>query len=124
MAKKGDGGERSDSRRLSELIYLRTDCVEKEKFKKTAERNNFSNLSSWAMDRLRCDRGMSLRERRVLSGRLAQLMAPLRKLERDGGAASLDILRNLNRSIDAEIIAIQKHIMKGDSDACEGDPES
>lgn len=123
MAKRGDGTERSDNRRLSELIYLRTDAAEKERFKRAAERENFPTFSAWAMDRLRSDRGMSLRERRILSAQLGQLTTPLRNMVRGDGPASPQSLKDLLQAIDAKIIATQKTIMKGDADAGEGDIE-
>lgn len=110
-------------RRLSELINLRTDPSGKEKFKNAAKRDGFTTLSAWAMDRLLTDGGMSLQERRILSGRLGRLMAPLRKLAREGGTTSPETLTGLLRLIDAEIVVIQKMILKGGSDAGEGDPE-
>ena len=123
MAKAGDGGERSNKRQRSEMINVRTHAVEKRQFEEMARRHDFVSLSAWALDRLQAEDGMCMRDRIVLCGMLTKVAAPLRKLIHEGNAASPAVLRGLLKTIDTDIVAMQKIILKGGLDVGEGDPE-
>jgi inactivated superfamily I helicase len=123
MAHAGDGATRLNKRKRAKMINLRTSADEKFMFEEMARRNGFKTMSAWALDRLRSDGGMSLRDGRVLIGKLGKMAAPLRTLVRQDRPASPDVLQKLLQSIEIETLAMQNMIWKGDGYAGKSDPE-
>lgn len=69
VAKAGDGGTRSEKRRLTATITIRVTDREKQEFEESARRCGFQSLAAWALDRMRSVSDAGLRERRVSAAR-------------------------------------------------------
>lgn len=80
MAKARDGATRSDQRRMDDSFTVRCMSHKKLRATQTAERLGFSSLSAWIMDLIESEGNMSLRQRRVLAGKLGQIGAQMTAL--------------------------------------------
>ena len=121
MARTGDGERRSNSRRLTATLCLRLSSDEKQHLEQRASDGGYPSLSAWALDRLRQD-GMGMRERRVAAGRLGQHAAQLASLVRTGkGREGRDVRGELQK-LQADVLEMQRHILRGNADAGEETP--
>ena len=123
MASAGDGAARSNNRKREKMLNLRMSAREKTLFEDMVRRNGFKTMSAWALDRLRSDGGMSLRDARVLTGMLGKMASPLRTLVQNDCLASPEVLQKLLQAMEIETLAMQNMIWKGGGDAGKSDPE-
>ncbi|MBQ2261473.1 MAG: hypothetical protein II336_08910 [Loktanella sp.] len=103
------------------MINLRVTADEKETFEATAKRKGYKTLAAYQRDRLQNDDGPSLRQRRIIVGKLGQIAASILALTRtDDNTAVKDHHRMLVR-LSMQIADLQHDLMKDQSDAGEED---
>lgn len=118
MAKSGDGEGRSESRRLTAMISLRLDPVEKKRFEEAAASGGFQSLSNWALDRLRNAEGM--RARLVVLGKLGRLGVEIHALAQHDLQKNPVGVRRTLEGMQATIVSLQRALMEVRDDR-EGD---
>lgn len=123
MAKAGDGQARSGKRRLTATISLRISDAEKQQFEQKALRSGFAGISPWAIDRMRAEHAVAPRAGRILCGHLGHLGAQIETLALNAATIRPTDLRQDLRALGARIVAIQRTIMEGMSDAGQDDSQ-